>query len=179
LTIHEVFVDSNLHILRVLERNEDVFLVDVNEKMVRIEIKSSQGKMAMVEINGEPFQVSVERIQGNLLRVKIGGRIFEVRCKPKILKSPEVKLEPVAAIAKKPVVGLVMEKGAVVAPIAGRIIVVKTKVGQKIERGECICVLEAMKMQNEVAAVKAGVVKEVRVSEGAVVNKGDVLAVIA
>jgi biotin carboxyl carrier protein len=38
--------------------------------------------------------------------------------------------------------------------------------------------LEAMKMENEIAAPKTGVVKEIRVSEGAIVNEGDILAVI-
>jgi len=54
----------------------------------------------------------------------------------------------------------------------------KADVGQRVEKGECICVLEAMKMENEIAAPKAGVVKEFKVSEGAIVNKGDVLALI-
>jgi biotin carboxyl carrier protein len=54
----------------------------------------------------------------------------------------------------------------------------RANVGQKVEKGECICVLEAMKMENEIAAPKTGVVKEIKVSKGAIVNKGDVLAVI-
>ena len=73
---------------------------------------------------------------------------------------------------------LAIEKDAVTAPIAGRIVLLTADVGQKVEKGECICILEAMKMENEVAAPKAGVVKEIRVSEGAIVNKGDILAVI-
>ncbi|PIX32052.1 hypothetical protein COZ60_01245 [Candidatus Bathyarchaeota archaeon CG_4_8_14_3_um_filter_42_8] len=84
-----------------------------------------------------------------------------------------------ATFAEKPAISLVMEKDALTAPIAGRIVLLRANVGQKVERGECVCILEAMKMQNEITAPKAGVVKEFRVSKGAIVNKGDVLAVIA
>jgi len=165
--------------VKVLERNDDTFLVEVNEKRFTVKIKSpSQGKTATIEIDGKPFQAHVERILRNVLRVKIGGKSFEVQYQPKITTAPAVTLEPKAVITRRPII-LSIEKDVVTAPIAGRIVLVRTKTGQKIERGACICVLEAMKMQNEVAAVKAGVVKEVRVSEGAIVDKGDVLAVIA
>ena len=168
------------HRIKVLECNETGFLVEVNEKVVRVRFRNAgQGKIAIIEVNGKSFQTSVERTQTGFIQVKIGGKIFEVQCQPKVTKETVVKLEPVTPIAKKPALGLAKEKGAVVAPIAGRIVLLKANVGQKIERGDCVCVLEAMKMQNEVSAVEAGFVKEIRVSEGAVVNKGDVLAVIS
>jgi biotin carboxyl carrier protein len=88
-----------------------------------------------------------------------------------------VKLEPVS-VTKRPVAKLPTEKDAVTAPIAGRIVLLKADIGQRVEKGECICVLEAMKMENEIAAPKAGIVNEIKVSEGGIVNKGDILAVI-
>jgi len=57
-------------------------------------------------------------------------------------------------------------------------VLLKIEVGQKVAKGECICILEAMKMENEITAPRKGVVKEVRISEGAIVNKRDVLAII-
>lgn len=168
------------HRVKVLECNENGFLVEVNEKVVKVKVKNTgQGKIATIDVDGKSFQTSVERTQTGFIQVKIGGKIFEVQWQPKVTKETGIKLEPLTAIAKKPTLGLTKEKGAVVAPIAGRIVLLKANVGQKIEKGECICVLEAMKMQNEVSAVEAGVVKEIRVSEGAIVNKGDVLAVIS
>lgn len=88
-----------------------------------------------------------------------------------------MKPEPVS-IKRRPIVKLTIEKDAVTAPISGRIILLKVNLGQRVDKGERICVLEAMKMENEIVARKAGVVKEIRVSEGATVNKGDVLVVI-
>jgi len=179
LTAHDVLVNRKPHRVKVLERNGNTFLVEVNEKAVTVKIKNpSQGKTAIIEFNGRSFRAKIKRIQGNILQVIIGGKIFEVQPQPKIPKAPTVKLEPAATIMRRPALKLTIEKNAMTAPIAGRIALLKADIGQKVEKGECICVLEAMKMENEIAAPKAGVVKEIRVSEGAVVNKGDVLVVI-
>jgi biotin carboxyl carrier protein len=179
LTAHDVLVNKKLHRVKVLERNASTFIVEVNEKTVTVKIKNpSQGKTAIIEINGRSFRAKIKRIQRNILQVKIGGKIFDVQRQPKIPKAPAVKLEPAATITRRPALKLAIEKDAVIAPIAGRIVLLKADVGQRVEKGECICVLEAMKMENEIAAPKAGVVKEFKVSEGAIVNKGDFLALI-
>lgn len=168
------------HSVKVLECEGNGFLVEVNGKAVRVKLKNAgQGKTAIIEVNGESFQVNVERKQAGVLEVKVGGKLFEVQFQPKAPKETVVKFEPVTTVVRKPALGLAVEKDAVVAPIAGRIVLLKADVGQRVEKGECVCVLEAMKMENEVAALKAGVVKEIRVSEGAIVNKGDVLVVIS
>jgi acetyl-CoA/propionyl-CoA carboxylase biotin carboxyl carrier protein len=68
--------------------------------------------------------------------------------------------------------------GEVVAPMQGTIVKVLVGVGDAIEAGEAVCALEAMKMENHVAAERSGVVVEVRVSEGNLVGAGDVLVVV-
>lgn len=68
--------------------------------------------------------------------------------------------------------------GSVTVPMQGTIVKVLVAEGDAVEVGQTICVLEAMKMENNVNAEKAGTVKEVRVQAGASVGPGDVLAVI-
>jgi acetyl-CoA/propionyl-CoA carboxylase biotin carboxyl carrier protein len=60
----------------------------------------------------------------------------------------------------------------------GTIISVLVAVGDAVEAGEGVCVLEAMKMENQVDAERSGTVSEVRVSAGDNVSAGDVLVVI-
>jgi len=63
-------------------------------------------------------------------------------------------------------------------PLQGTIFKVAVEPGQDVAEGDLICVIEAMKMENEITAHRAGKVAEIKVAEGASVNSGDVLAVI-
>ncbi len=68
--------------------------------------------------------------------------------------------------------------GTVVVPMQGTVVKVLVEVGDSVEVGQSVCILEAMKMENAIAAEKSGVVKEVRVSAGESVGTGDVVAII-
>jgi len=104
--------------------------------------------------------------------VEVNGRRFEVN-----LLVPESKTKP----PRRSTSGLSSSgsgSGQVVAPMQGTIVNVLVEEGSEIEAGDPICVLEAMKMENNVMAEKSGVVKEVLVSMGDSVGAGDILAVI-
>ncbi|MGP8006563.1 MAG: acetyl-CoA carboxylase biotin carboxylase subunit [Acidimicrobiales bacterium] len=68
--------------------------------------------------------------------------------------------------------------GTVAVPMQGTIVKVLVEVGDAVEVGQTVCVLEAMKMENNVNAEKSGTVKEVKVGPGDSVGPGDVIAVI-
>ncbi|MGH8978750.1 MAG: biotin/lipoyl-containing protein, partial [Acidimicrobiia bacterium] len=68
--------------------------------------------------------------------------------------------------------------GTVTAPMQGTIVKVLVAVGDTVETGQAMLVLEAMKMENHINAEKAGTVSEIRVQPGDGVGTGDVLAVI-
>lgn len=68
--------------------------------------------------------------------------------------------------------------GTVTVPMQGTIVKVLVAEGDAVEAGQALCVLEAMKMENNINADKDGVVKELRVAPGASVGSGDVIAVI-
>ena len=74
--------------------------------------------------------------------------------------------------------GGAIASGSVEAPMQGTIVKVLVEVGQAVEVGAGIVVLEAMKMENQINAEKAGTVKEIKVTAGDTVGGGDILAVI-
>lgn len=85
-----------------------------------------------------------------------------------------------APAAPAPAPAAALASGEVVkAPMPGNILKINIAPGQKVEEGDVLIVLEAMKMENEIVATKAGTVAQVAVSKGAVVETGTPLVVIA
>ncbi|MBW3660351.1 MAG: biotin/lipoyl-binding protein [Gemmatimonadetes bacterium] len=68
---------------------------------------------------------------------------------------------------------------ALTSPLQGNVWKVCVEQGQTVEAGQLITIIEAMKMENEITAHKAGTIKELRIEEGGSVSPGDTLAVIA
>lgn len=68
--------------------------------------------------------------------------------------------------------------GAIAVPMQGTIVRVEVAVGDTVTAGQVVCVLEAMKMENNVAADVAGTVAELKVEAGQAVGAGDVAVVI-
>jgi acetyl-CoA carboxylase biotin carboxyl carrier protein len=66
----------------------------------------------------------------------------------------------------------------VLAPMVGKIVKIKVKVGDKVEEDQEIIVMESMKLETSVFAPCSGVVKEIKVSEGDRIEEDDVLAII-
>lgn len=124
-----------------------------------------------VRIEGRDYEVEVE---------EIGGRDAPAeRHAPEHAASSPASLPPVTAPGSPPPPAGDLAAGAVTAPLPGVVLEVRVKQGQVVAPGEILCVLEAMKMENEVTAPRAGTVAEVRVARGAAVNAGDVLFVIS
>ena len=63
-------------------------------------------------------------------------------------------------------------------PIQGTIFKLLVEVGQKVAEGDLICIVEAMKMENEITAHKAGTIKELKIEVGGPIGSGDTIAVI-
>jgi acetyl-CoA/propionyl-CoA carboxylase biotin carboxyl carrier protein len=113
--------------------------------------------------------------------VEVNGKRFGVK-----MWVPEATVVAVAgaAKAKKPVRAAAAGgaaaggSGNVEVPMQGTIVKVLVEIGQVVEAGQAVVVLEAMKMENQIAAEKAGTVKEIKVVAGDTVGAGDVVVVI-
>ncbi len=110
---------------------------------------------------------------------EVDGRRYQVKLwVPEIEDSagPAGAARPRAGRARSAVAGT--GSGTVTIPMQGTIVKVLVAVGDAVEVGQTVCVLEAMKMENAVNAEKGGTVAEVRVAAGDPVGPGDVVAVI-
>lgn len=105
-------------------------------------------------------------------KVKVNGKLYEVELE----SVSEVKAapQPVAQVAPtSPASGTATLK----APMQGIINDVKVKVGDVVSKGQCLFILEAMKLENEIVSPVSGVVRQVLVEKGQQVANQDVLAV--
>lgn len=82
---------------------------------------------------------------------------------------------PVAASASPAAVAAAPPKNGVVAPLAGNVWKIEVKAGQKVQEGDLLLILEAMKMENEIFADKDGTVGQILIQEGNAVDIGQVL----
>ena len=69
-------------------------------------------------------------------------------------------------------------EASVRAPMPGLVLSLPLEVGAQVERGQTVAILEAMKMENDLASPISGVIKEIKATKGQTVNQGDVLVVV-
>ena len=120
-----------------------------------------------IKVNGTAYEVEVAEIGGS--------QSTSVASAPATAAAPAPaaapKSEPVKSSAPAGSAGSIK----VEAPMPGTVLKVNVKVGDTVEEGQAVVILEAMKMENEIAAPKSGTVASVNASQGAAVNTGDLL----
>lgn len=125
-----------------------------------------------VTLNNRVYEVEVE--QGEAMLVNEYELAAPAAAAP-IAAAPA----PVAAPAAAPAAGALAAGEVVTSPMPGNILKINVAQGQKVNEGDVLIVLEAMKMENEISATKSGTVAQINVTKGAVVETGTPLVVIA
>ena len=127
-----------------------------------------------VTLNGRTYEIEVEAGKAMLLDE------YEAIAPAPVAAAPAAAPVAAPAAAAAPAAPAVTGAGEpIVAPMPGNILKVNVSVGQAVKEGEVLCVLEAMKMENEILAPKNGTVTQVLVSKGSTVDTGAPLVVLA
>lgn len=181
---YEILVDGKPKKVEVSKTGNKVFTVNVNGETFTVEVPEGKlvfGKETQINIGNKVYGVMLQGTSKTKpFTIKVEEASFKVELKTatpmqKIASTAEQAIQALKEKATKPKqVGL----GVVTAPMTGKIISIKVGKGEHVKAGQVLCILEAMKMENEITAPTAGTVREIFVYEGASVNEGDPLFII-
>ncbi len=153
-----------------------------------VEITDIEGKIARVNVNGIPFEVEMQKPinaakHPALAAIKRGATSAPVAPAPAASPTPAPAAKPAApAASSAPAAGSAPAAStagnAIKAPLPGTITAINVKEGDKVNVGDVVIVLEAMKMQNNIEAEYAGTVTSIKVVTGDAVMEGSVLLTI-
>ena len=129
-------------------------------------------KTYKVCVNGNEYEVTVEEMQP--------GETARAAAAPATSAAPATPATPATSAAPAtPAAPVASGATTISAPMPGTILSVNIKVGDTVQAGQVLFILEAMKMENEIMAPAGGTVTAVAATKGASVNSGDMLCTLA
>jgi len=148
-----------------------------------------KGGLCSVSLDGQSVDADAVQIAPNAISVMLGGQSFEIhvsrsadgtlklQCGPHEFSADII--DPRAWRGRKHGAVEVEGRQEILAPMPGKVVRVLTAVGEAVEAGQGLLVVEAMKMQNEIRSPKTGTIERLLAKEGQAVTAGEILAVIA
>ena len=162
------------------------FEVAVDGKIRKLELARTDAGWHCV-VDGETLNVDAVLTRTNVISLIINGVAYELKREIDAndeyiwVRSARFKTElrdPRSLRSRRAAAGAGEGPQKLLAPMPGKVVRVIAAEGATIEAGQGVLVVEAMKMQNELKAIKTGTVQKIMVAEGANVNAGDMLAII-
>lgn len=149
------------------------FDITISGKSYRVEVPDPGASPLQIIVDGQSFAVSIAGVEPSTPPVKLADP-------PRPAPQPSPLPPPPDVPVARPVMPAGSNVGAnIISPMPGTILSVDVKVGQPVESGQVVCVLEAMKMKNPIRANLAGTVDEVAVTPGQTVAYGELLVKLA
>ncbi|MDQ1407983.1 MAG: hypothetical protein QOG55_3612 [Acidobacteriaceae bacterium] len=151
-----------------LERSGDQWRIALNGEPVEADLVEIAPNTLSILLHGESHEIRVTRSSDGLLKIQTGLREFTAEVTDQRSWRGR-RLGHVEAEGRQ----------QITAPMAGKVVRVLVKSGEKVEVGQGLLVVEAMKMQNEIRSTKSGTVERLLVQEGQAVNASETLAWIS
>lgn len=164
------------------------YTVTLGERSYTVSLTQTAAGDIVATLNGETVPLSAASLGPHAHSLLVGGTSVEVGVAPSeggwtatlggLAHECEIADEVLARFKKVAASNAGSGKDIVRAPMPGLVVGVKAQSGEHVEAGAPLIVLEAMKMQNELASKLGGTVESIRVKVGDKVDKGQVLAIL-
>jgi biotin carboxyl carrier protein len=158
--------------------------VNIEDKKFLFELRQSDGSL-YIRQNGSEYKADLIRLSNNRYSLILGGRSHDIGAEhlpdgyaiSKGAKSATFRVEDYELARMKKAAGI--DNGGkitnVAAPMPGMIVSINCSPGDKVNKGDPLLVMEAMKMENDIKSPLAGTVKNIKIAAGQNVDKGQVL----
>ena len=144
----------------------------IGDKEEEVLLEVVDGRVS-ARVGGRSYDLETREIESGVYLFFLGNTVRELRVDERI----EI-IDPKRLRSGQNSGGHHHGTAQIVAPMPGKVVRVQVETGAAVEKGVGVIVVEAMKMQNEMKAPRAGVVVTLNVQPGDTVNAGDVLAVL-
>lgn len=182
---YRVIVGNKPHMIKLSKIDTKApFSVEIDGKTCLVELLNELefGKAFLVKTNGRVYKVELDEFKENApFFVRVNNKPYNVELQiAKMPLPPTQVMKPASLLLRKQSFDrlIVGKENAITAPMPGILVSLKVKVGDTVDSGQPLCILESMKMENEIISSKAGVVKEIHVSEGSSLRQGQIIVSI-
>ena len=144
------------------------FSFEINGGNYDVNVISNEGGFAQVEVNGTPYNVKINGMEGS-------APVSAPAPKPAAAPASAPVAQPAPAAESAPAAPVGQGTKKINAPLPGSILKVNFEAGQAFKSGDVLCVMESMKMENNITAEASGTITKVCAPAGSSVLQDDVL----
>lgn len=157
-----VSIDDNKHSLKILSHDK----VELNGNNYEVELSQLSKYSYLLKVNNKVYQITSEELDSQNYTFTIDGYSYNTTVRTNLEEKANEYLQNKAKESGTKIIK---------SPMPGLIVKILKQVGDNIEVGEPIIILEAMKMENEIRASVSGTVKSINAKESISVEKGETL----
>ncbi|HMI50956.1 MAG TPA: biotin/lipoyl-containing protein [Candidatus Saccharimonadales bacterium] len=166
----------------------EVQITSPSGKLTRVVEFEREADCWKIALDGQAIDADVVEIAPNIFSILFNGESHEIRIAPASSGALTIQtgtheftaevIDPRAWSGRRHSHAELEGRQQITAPMPGKVVKVLVQAGERVEAGQGLLVVEAMKMQNEIRSSKTGTVERLLVKEGQPVNAGDVLALV-
>ncbi|MDA3860378.1 MAG: hypothetical protein PF445_04050 [Melioribacteraceae bacterium] len=159
---YTVSINDNKHLLKILSNGK----VELNGDNYEVELSQLSNFSYLLKVNDNVYQVTSEKLNGHDYNFAIDGYSYNTTVRTNLEEKANEYLQNKAKESGTEIIK---------SPMPGLIVKILKQVGDSVEIGEPIILLEAMKMENEIRASASGIIKSISTKENNSVEKGEIL----